>query len=110
MKSKISWNRVASSNLASSYKKKLVHSDGLLFVFESSAELAASDSLRAALRAVARCTRLRAQSSPREGRFNREVSGIPGEQKLLRDPVASSNLAGSSKELRGFDFGVLLLL
>ena len=32
------------------------------------------------------------------------------ERILGKDEVASSNLASSSKELRGFDFGVLLLL
>ena len=42
-------DEVASSNLASSSKKKLVHSDGLLFGFGSFVELATSSSARRAI-------------------------------------------------------------
>ena len=43
---------------------------------------------------------------------NKRVAAIAQsvERILGKDEVASSNLASSSKELRGFDFGVLLLL
>ena len=43
---------------------------------------------------------------------NKRVAAIAQsvERILGKDEVASSNLASSSKELRGFDFGVLSLL
>ena len=83
-------DEVASSNLASSSKKKLVHEDGLLFDFGSFEELATSSTARSA--------------------FQSRGHKVSMKSKISWNRVASSNLASSSKELRGFDFGVLLLL
>ena len=71
-------DEVASSNLASSSKKKHIHWDVLLFGIVWSDELATSSHARA--------------------RFDREVKGLPGNQRFPGTRVASSNLASSSKK------------
>ena len=76
-KSKISWKPVASSNLASSSKRTSIPSGiGVLFLFERKT----GNLIPCAKR-----------------RINREVVRISAKSKISWKPVASSNLASSSK-------------